>query len=104
MKEKFSFNKYNTDLDKKMRKVHGNSMQQKLVGVAIAVILIVVAAIIIVIMTKNKANEIKEEFQINEMPQINAGQIKEDIKTGVSNVAEDVGKNINEGIHNLLGN
>ena len=103
MREQFQFNKYNTDLDKKLRNARGDSMQKKLMGVAIAVVLIVVAAIIIVVMVKNKANEVKEEFQINEMPPINAGQIQQDIKSGVSSATEDVTKNINQGIHSLLG-
>ena len=103
MREKFEFNKYNTDLDKKLKRLHGDSNSQKLARVAFAVILIVITAIIVTIMVKNKANEIKNDI-INEMPTINTETIKKDIENGISSGAEDVKNSISDGIQSIFSN
>ena len=101
MKERFVFNKYNTDLDKKLRRLHGNDPMQKLVRVVFAAVLIIIIATIVVIMTKNKVQEVKNEFSID-VPEINAEQIKEDIKSGINSGAEDIKNGISSGIQEIF--
>ena len=103
MKDKFVFNKYNTDLDKKLRRLRGDDSPQKLVRVVIAVTIIVITAIIIVIAVKNKAQEVKQDI-VNDMPTVdfNPNQIKEDIKSGVGSAAEDIKNTISGGLSDLL--
>ncbi len=101
MRENFSFNKYNTDLDKKLRRLRGDHPMQKVVTVAIAVILIITVAIIMIIVTKNKVSEVKEDFTI-EVQELNPDQVKEDIKKGINSGVEDIKEGINSGIQNLF--
>ena len=101
MREKFEFNKYNTDLDKKLRRLRGDDPMQKLIRVVFAVILIIIIAIVVVVMTKHKVQEVKEEFTV-EMPELNPEQIKDDIRKGISSGAEDVKESISSGIKDLF--
>jgi cell division protein ZapA (FtsZ GTPase activity inhibitor) len=103
MKSKFEFNKYNTDLDKKLRRVRGEDPTQKIVRVAIilgiAVIIIIIASIII----SNKIKEEKERIE-NNISTFDTEQFKQDLGNTITNTSNSVKEQISNGIQDLFSN
>ena len=63
MGQKFEFNKYNTDLDKKLRRARGDSTGQKVARIAIIAVVIIILIIIVSIKISHKAEEAKQEIE-----------------------------------------
>ncbi len=97
MSQKFEFNKYNTDLDKKLRRIRGDSTGQKIARIAVPVVLILIVVIIIFNIISSEARKAEENLS-----NFDTEQFKSDVKSSIGNTANDIKDSVSSGIQGFF--